>query len=65
MARPKKEMPPAYTHRVTVRLTDEMYAVLHKDAKAPGQGGCTLCHNQIMLNHLHKDHDLPDWCNKC
>jgi len=33
MARPKKEIPPAYTHRVTVRLTDEMYAVLHKDAE--------------------------------
>lgn len=34
MARPKKELPPAHTHRVTVRLTDEMYDVLHKDAAA-------------------------------
>ena len=34
MSRPKKELPPAHTHRVTVRLTDEMYDVLHKDAAA-------------------------------
>ena len=34
MARPKKNLPPARTHRITVRLTDEMFDVVTRDAKA-------------------------------
>ena len=34
MARPKKNLPPARTHRITIRLTDEMYDVVTRDAKA-------------------------------
>lgn len=34
MARPTKKLPPSRPHRVTVRLTDEMYDVVAKDAEA-------------------------------
>lgn len=33
MARPKKEIPPSTNHRITVRLTDDMYDVVLQDAK--------------------------------
>lgn len=34
MTRPKKNLPPARTHRITIRLTDQMYDVVARDAKA-------------------------------
>ena len=34
MARPQKKLPPATTHRITIRLTDEMYEVVTHDAEA-------------------------------
>lgn len=34
MARPKKELPPARTHRITIRLTDDMFEVASQDAKS-------------------------------
>ena len=33
MARPNKKIPPAATHRVTIRLTDDLYDVVLQDAK--------------------------------
>jgi hypothetical protein len=36
MARPKKELPPAKTYRVTVRLTEVMYEVLQNEARNAG-----------------------------
>ena len=33
MARPNKKIPPAATHRVTIRLTNDLYDVVLQDAK--------------------------------
>lgn len=36
MARPKKQLPPAKNHQLTIRFTEELYTVLTADAEAAG-----------------------------
>lgn len=53
MARPKKEIPPAYTHRVTVRLTDDMYKVLHHDAEAAHLSDAECLRQMILKRKIN------------
>lgn len=36
MARPKKKLPPAKDHQLTIRFTEELFNILTSDAKAAG-----------------------------
>lgn len=48
MGQPKKEIPPVRTRKLTIRLTEEMYEVLHQDAEA-AQISDSECVRQMIL----------------
>ena len=53
MGQPKKELPPARTRKLTVRLTEEMYDVIHKDAEA-AMISDSECVRRILLKRTIK-----------
>ena len=50
MARPKKQLPPAKDHQLTIRFTEELYNVLTADAEAAGLPRTEYI-RQLITNH--------------
>lgn len=53
MGQSKKELPPARNRKLTIRLTDEMYEVLHRDAEA-AMISDSECVRQMILSRKIK-----------
>ena len=50
MARPKKQFPPKKEHRITIRMTEDMYFVVAREAERAGLS-ISDYFRQLVLHH--------------